>query len=155
VYTKILIPLDGRPEAEQVLPFAAGIARRGSSEVTLLSILPPNGETEGASLDRVSEAAQSVARETLTRLAVALNKQGLRVRTAIEFGAPDAVILDYAQSMAIDLIVMGLPAGANAPDSTGTIAERVLRGAPCPVLLAPSGAFGPVESGQLSLVQHP
>ena len=155
MYTKILIPLDGSPLTEQVVPFAVGIARWGNSEVTLLSILPPNCACQEESLDRGSEAAQGEARETLTRLAVALNEQGLRVRTAIEFGAPEGVILDYAQSMAIDLIIMRLPAGAANAGATDTVAVRVLSHAACPVLLAPVGAFGTVEPGQMSLVQHP
>ena len=68
------------------------------------------------------------------------------VTTAIEFGNPAARIVDYARRHGVDLIVVGTHGRTGVSRALlGSVAERVVRTAPCPVLAVPQAA--PVAAG--------
>lgn len=63
---------------------------------------------------------------------------GVRVTTAIRFGDPAPAIVEYAQSQGIDLIVVGTHGRTGVSRVLlGSVAERVVRSSPCPVLTVP------------------
>jgi nucleotide-binding universal stress UspA family protein len=70
------------------------------------------------------------ATRSLTRLSA---RYGRRPRTACRVGRPDAAIVEYAREMDADLIVLGSP-GSGVRHIGGSVAEEVVRVAPCPVL---------------------
>jgi nucleotide-binding universal stress UspA family protein len=149
VFAKILIPLDESNLAEQVLPCALAIARRMKSEVTLLCAVPPiqqNEVTEDGhfiDMDEMMEIAQREAREYLNAVAGPLHADGISVKTALETGIPSDCILDFAQSMEVDLIAMSTHGRTGVGRWVfGSVADRVLRNTTCPVLLTrvPAGA---------------
>ena len=60
------------------------------------------------------------------------------VVTAVESGAPAAAIVEYASRSRIDLIVIGTHGRTGVTRTLlGSVAERVVRTAPCPVLAVP------------------
>ena len=66
---------------------------------------------------------------------VARSVSGVRVSTEILFGNPAKCIVAEAAGNAVDLIVMGSHGDGPAYHlAMGTVAERVVRTAPCPVL---------------------
>ncbi len=147
MYSKILIPLDGSTLAEQTLPCALEVARRERAEVTLLCVVPPIRESEvmddGYVLyaDQLTEMAQDDARAYLNRIACPLHAEGIKVKTALEVGIPADCILDYAQTMQMDLIAMATHGRSGVGRWVyGSVADRVLRAAACPVLLTRAGA---------------
>jgi nucleotide-binding universal stress UspA family protein len=149
MFSKLLVPLDGSPLAEQVLPHALELARRAQADVTLFCVVPPvrAGEiTDDAFVidaDQWLELAQTEAREYLKRVACTLHAQGIKVTTALEVGTPADCILDYAQTMHIDLIAMSTHGrGGIARALRGSVVERVLRTARCPLLLVRANEEG-------------
>jgi nucleotide-binding universal stress UspA family protein len=59
----------------------------------------------------------------------------VRVESAVALGNPSAAILTYAERATIDLIVMGTRGrGAIAHALLGSVAETIVRTAPCQVL---------------------
>ena len=153
MFKKILIPLDESKLAEQVLPCALEIARHMKSEVTLLCAVPPIREGEVAEdgqlvyIDEIMETAQRKAREYLNAIAQPLHDEGIGVKTALEIGMPAECILDFSQTMDIDLIAMSTHGrGGVGRWVFGSVADRVLRNATCPVLLTRSGAATPHEA---------
>jgi nucleotide-binding universal stress UspA family protein len=156
VYSKILIPLDGSTLAEQTLPCALEVARRERAEVTLLCVVPPIRESEvmddGYVLyaDQLTEMAQSDARAYLNRIACPLHAEGIKVKTALEVGIPADCILDYAQTMQMDLIAMATHGRSGVGRWVyGSVADRVLRAAACPVLLTRAGAERPAAFNRI------
>lgn len=154
MFAKILIPLDESNLAEQVLPCALALARRMKSEVTLLCAVPPiqqNEVTEDGhfiDMDEMMEIAQREAREYLNGVAAPLHADGLSVKTALETGIPSDCILDFAQSMDVDLIAMSTHGRTGVGRWVfGSVADRVLRNAACPVLLTrvPANAGGVLQ----------
>jgi nucleotide-binding universal stress UspA family protein len=161
VYSKLLIPLDGSALAEQTLPWALEVARRERAEVTLLCVVPPIRQSEvmddGYVLyaDQLTEMAQNEARDYLKRVACPLHGEGIKVKTALEVGTPADSILDYAQTMQMDLIAMTTHGRSGVSRWVyGSVADRVLRRAACPVLLMraqPSAG----HSGEVSRILVP
>ena len=55
--------------------------------------------------------------------------------TAVRWGSPVEAIVDYCRELAIDLLVIATHGRTGSPMScSGSVAERIVREAPCPVL---------------------
>ena len=88
-----------------------------------------------AALPDVYDEIEKTAGERLDNLFDAETRQALRLQVALRRGTPFVEIIDYARSQDIDLIVVGTHGrGAIAHLMIGSVAEKVVRKAPCPVL---------------------
>jgi nucleotide-binding universal stress UspA family protein len=75
------------------------------------------------------------ARERLDRLFTPEDRERFHVATALRVGSPFVEVIRYARDHDVDLIVMGTHGrGAIAHMLLGSVAERVVRKAPCAVL---------------------
>jgi len=143
---RILVPLDFSPHAEAVLEWAAHLAEEHASELVLLHAyhLPAEfQQLEGTYLPpefwaRVREEAA----RTLERHAAPLREKGIPVQTRVREGYPASVIEDEAAELGADLIVIGTRGLSGLRHLLlGSVAERVVQRAPCPVLtVKPRGA---------------
>jgi nucleotide-binding universal stress UspA family protein len=94
---RILVPIDGSPESRLVLDSVRHVSRPGSVEVILLQVL--TGLAVGA--DPAPESASP-----LRTTAYKLEREGMRTRPMVVFGAPADQILDQARLLDVDLIAM-------------------------------------------------
>ncbi|MDQ6694084.1 MAG: universal stress protein [Chloroflexota bacterium] len=139
-YKLILVPLDGSPLAEQALEEARVLAVATGAELVLVCAVNefPEIRVARGSRDEITrwqgEAAQIVA--YLDATAEVLRADGLTVRTKIEYGAPADAILHASEMTGADLIVMSNHgrSGLHRP-WLGSVALKVVQGAPWPVLL--------------------
>ena len=84
---------------------------------------------------RMAEDRMRQAQERLGALFTDEERRRFRVRTALRLGSPFVEIIRYARDEHADLIVMGTHGrGAIAHMLLGSVAERVVRKAACPVL---------------------
>lgn len=136
---KILVPLDGSPVAEQVLPHVCACARtHGSdSELILLRVLESVSDDDlGPELARVQ---REEAGRYLTGIAVDLGALGLRVRTRLAPpGRVDEVIVTVARDEQADLVALCSRGRTGWRRFLGSVAEHVLRRASVPALLVPA-----------------
>lgn len=140
--TKILVPVDFSPHAERAFGYATALARRLGAELTLVHVVEDPYAT-GAwgteaylpnSAELLQEVIVSAGRE-LTTWTVREAATGLTVKTAVIPGRPAQAIIEHAASEGHDLIVMGTHGRTGLSHAVmGSVAERVLRKAPCPVL---------------------
>jgi hypothetical protein len=88
----------------------------------------------------------------LTKLAQDLSRD-VPVTTAVESGTPAPHIAEYARRHGIDLIVVGTHGRTGVSRVLlGSVAEHVVRIAPCPVLAVPGvGAAPTIETERLDL----
>jgi nucleotide-binding universal stress UspA family protein len=151
VYTHLLVPVDGSAGAEAALPHVRALAERFGARVTIMrvTVAPetliaetsgggPGAPDAGPLLDPmpVVEAEQEEATEYLGHLGDTLRAAGLQVTTEAPEGTPAHTIVDRAREMGADLIVMSTHArGGLGRLVFGSVADSVLRHAPCPVLL--------------------
>jgi nucleotide-binding universal stress UspA family protein len=70
----------------------------------------------------------------------AARAEGRRVRTAVRVGVPYEEIVALARDERADLLVIGTRGRSGVPHALlGSVAERVVRLAPCPVLSVRAG----------------
>ena len=86
---------------------------------------------------RVVERVEGERRPSIERLIASLGGESLRLTVALRDGLhEDLVIREYAEGVRADLVVMASHGRRGvARFFLGSTAERVLRGAPCPVLI--------------------
>lgn len=155
MFQHILVPLDGSLLAEEALPFATRILKRGG-KLTLLSViqtpLPPVYEAfsyyglTSARADAVNSFGtnpQTINREVqgyLDRLADKLQEaHPIHVETQVDVGEPASVIAETAEQGDVDAIVMSTHGRSGVSRWLfGSVTQRVLEARPCPVLVVPS-----------------
>jgi len=151
MYEKVVVLLDGSGLAEQVLPHVVEIVRGRDSQVYLLSVAPVMVPTMAAGVGPhpmymtadflVAETAQQERieqelREYLEKTAERLRSVAAGVHTVVRFGRPADEILQYAEEIEADLIAMSTHGRSGISRWVyGSVADKVLRGATCPVLL--------------------
>ena len=136
---RILVPLDFSRHADAVLEWAAHLAEEHQSRLLLLHAyhLPVEfQQLEGAYLPQDFWASvKSEAEQSLNRYAEPLRQRGLAVELIVREGYPATVIEEEATEQQADLIVIGTRGLSGLKHLLlGSIAERVVQKAPCPVL---------------------
>lgn len=143
---RILCPIDFSPSARHALEHALAIAKWYESEVTAMHVVSaaaipyPPILFAPASVEPTRVQVQTAERELQTWLdsAAAL---GIRTDALVEEGGAASHIVERARTLPADLIVMGTH-GLSGFERLmlGSITEKVLRKAPCPVLTVPPAA---------------
>lgn len=144
----ILYPTDFSKCASHALPYAIGLAERHGADLHLLHATVLHEGDPGNAVHRLpnmEELYQLLEQHAETQLRSTLEdhgSKGFTVRHAQvrSISAPGA-ILDYAEEGDIDLIVMGTHGRRGLRRLLlGSVAEEVVRMAPCPVLTVPEAA---------------
>jgi nucleotide-binding universal stress UspA family protein len=136
---RILIPLDFSHHAEAILEWGAHLAKEHGSQVILVHAyhLPVEfQQLEGAYLPPdFWTNVKTEAQQVLERHAERLRAQGVAVETVVREGYPATVIQEEAEEQHADLIVIGTRGLSGLKHLLlGSVAERVVQKAPCPVL---------------------
>ena len=136
----ILVPTDFSEYADYALDYAIELAKTLQARLTFLHIIQLTpmtmGDMYGYSLKAYIEAMESEAQRHMEGLLNRVHQEGLQGETAIVQGVPFQIIVDTAGSQDIDLIVMGTHGRTGLTHVLmGSVAERVVRLAPCPVLV--------------------
>jgi nucleotide-binding universal stress UspA family protein len=141
-FTRILVPTDFSETADAALAYAKGLATRLGASLHLLYVFSDLSATATMVPEvyvplppEVRERALDEARESLLkRLGTAEEKHFRGTRTIVT-GLTAKEIVQYAIDNGIDLIVMGTHGRRGVAHLLlGSVAEQVLRTAPCPVL---------------------
>jgi nucleotide-binding universal stress UspA family protein len=140
-YKRILCPVDFSECSSAALEEAASLAKVIGAELTLLHayqnpayVLPMQGYV-GFSGDFLTKLREQLDGE-IAKQAVPLRDQGIAVKTELIEGVPYKAIVDHAKENRSDLIVMGTHGRTGLAHAlTGSVAERVVRLAHCPVLV--------------------
>ncbi|MDW8352265.1 MAG: universal stress protein [Anaerolineae bacterium] len=138
MFKKILVPLDGSSFSEEALPHARELAACGDAEIILARVdeayEPPPGVFVPATA--MPEAVQLSAGEYLEQLASRLHIAGFKVNSAVLDGKVADALLKFAKSEGVDLIVMSTHGRTGLSRLLmGSVAEQIVHGAHCPVLL--------------------
>ena len=152
VYKRAIVPLDGSPFAEAILPFLRQIAGPLDMEVILLRVVPPQAmapiEAPPRVLIRELETRCVDAEEYLARLAGDLRNRGVRVDTRVSRGEAAREILAVARETAADLIATRTHDRSGFSRFVfGSVSEAVVRRAGIPVLLLKPGETEPRQVG--------
>jgi nucleotide-binding universal stress UspA family protein len=136
---RVLVAYDFSDYSELALKYGLSIAQEHQAELHLLHVLPPRStnEPEIAWYPVKGESAYHTAALRLQRVVPADVHLWCSVTTAVSEGNPYREILNYAEKNEINLISVGAHgAGFGMRALFGSNVDRVLRQAPCPVLVA-------------------
>lgn len=137
MFRSILVPTDFSPTSEKAQKLAAELARKFGATLTLVHVYEvPTCPYPGASLPPESAALVAKAAEAeLDRTLSSLRKRSAGATSVLREGVPWEEILEVAADMGAELIVMGTHGRGTIRDGLlGSVAERVVRTAPVPVL---------------------
>jgi nucleotide-binding universal stress UspA family protein len=138
VFSKIMVPLDGSSFAEEALPYARGLAEQYKAMLLLARVEetfePPPGVFMPATA--IPEVFQLSAAEYLEQQAARFTLAGLNVQTLVLKGKVSDALLKCAREEKVNLIVMSTHGRTGLSRLLmGSVAERIVHDAPCPVLL--------------------
>jgi nucleotide-binding universal stress UspA family protein len=138
---KILVPIDFSDQSWRVLQLAAELCRKHEAAVTLLHVW--DHEPVAAPVDRALYERQALSSEALSHLTRKMEMArhdllangAMQVDTSFEHGRPEREIVRFASTGGFSLVVMGTHGRTGYSHVLlGSVAERVVRRARCPVL---------------------
>ena len=138
-FRRILVATDFAESAEEALARAVDLGRTHGAELLLLHVfvdLPAYPEVSAGRVEAIYEEQRRWVEAELERQARRARSQGLLARPVLRTGAPASTIAEVAAEERADLVVVGTH-GRTGLDRlvVGSVAERVVRLAPCPVLV--------------------
>jgi nucleotide-binding universal stress UspA family protein len=146
---KILVPIDFSAHSREAAAWAGDLARCLDARLTLVHVNEPVVFMSDDGNALMNEAAEAAA-ETELRAGLARIRQeveadsGRPVDAELLIGAPAAEIVRFATEGRFGMVVMGTHGRTGVKRALlGSVAEAVLRRAPCPVLTVRLGASSP------------
>jgi nucleotide-binding universal stress UspA family protein len=139
-FSKILVPVDFSNHSAEAVRYAADLSRRYEASVTLAHIYQPVAYAlpEGYVLYTVAQLASMMSEFEKQLEAAKAHAQAagaLSVDTKVLQGVVSSEIVSFAERSDHDLIVMGTHGRTGLKHALlGSVAEKVVRKAPCPVL---------------------
>jgi nucleotide-binding universal stress UspA family protein len=140
---RILVPLDGSLLAEEALPEAVALAKNTGAEVLLLQVIQSLDKGSRQILFKNETDAEATLSEWqvtaeayLAQVAQPLPAEGVASRYQALLGDVAATIIDTTEREGIDLLVMSTHGRSGLGRWVyGSVANKVLRGVSCPLLL--------------------
>lgn len=136
---KILVPVDFSPNARKAVDYATAFARQFGASLTFLHVIQVNyayGEFGAIDFSALEREMRAGAEKELATLLTATTAAGLQAESLVREGSPPKVIADVARELDSDLLVISTHGYTGLRHVLmGSIAEQVVRYAPCPVLV--------------------
>lgn len=135
MYDRILLPSDAGDAGGRAVDQAVGLARETGAELHLLFVVEEVPHAPEMVDQSVEKQLRSVGESVLAGIRDRAEGAGLSVETTVREGVPHVAIVDYADEVGADVIVMGTHgrSGLNRY-LLGSVTERVVRTADVPVL---------------------
>jgi nucleotide-binding universal stress UspA family protein len=146
---RILVPVDFSTHSLRALDYAVELAKPFKAELAVLCVIEPIYYTvpdfaaAGAALTGLLDEQRKGGRAQLLRLERRYAKRSITLRGLLQTGTPHQAICDTAKRLKTDLIVMATHGRTGLLHVLmGSVAERVVRAASCPVLTLRAAGAG-------------
>ncbi len=134
-FENILVPMDGSPCAEMILPKLEKLAADLKASIHLLQVAYAH-TFPGADPTEAEVAVVRKAEEYLKKIEGQLQAKGFKVDTHVRYGDEAEEILDHASQKDVDLIAMTTHGRSGIKRFLlGSVAEKILRHSPKPIFL--------------------
>jgi|SRR5689334_8337475 len=142
MFSRILVPTDFSPPSDAALEYARILAGKFGATLRILHVVDdPSSASDfvsdgfSPSTAEIQGALTAHARKRLEHLMTSVDRLRFHAYVDAVIGKPAAAIIDYAGATGTSLIVMGTHGRTGmAHLLMGSVAEQVVRTAPCPVL---------------------
>jgi nucleotide-binding universal stress UspA family protein len=136
---RILVPIDFSDCAKKALRYAIPLAKEHEAAITLLYVVPtiaPTGDFVAADYAALQAEMCANSDKELAKLAVDEVRGEVSADTIVHTGSPTLEIITMAKRLPADLIVISTHGRTGLKHVImGSVAEAVVRRAPCPVLV--------------------
>jgi nucleotide-binding universal stress UspA family protein len=140
----ILLPTDGSACSRKAMNYAVSFAKQYDARIVALNVIDQRLEEQTRNavieighelMQRLHDGYTREARRILQEVADVGAKAGVQVETKMIKGIPFDEIVRFGQELSADLIVIGTHGHTGVSHLLlGSVAEKVVRRAPCPVL---------------------
>lgn len=136
VFRSILVGYDGSVQAEKAAAVAFSLAEALDSRVLLFAVARPPEPATSVEVHAVLDDAKEHYMEGFNRILARARERGILVETEIVVGHPAEQIIHHAETRDVDLVILGRR-GTSMFEKLilGSVSERVLRYAHCPVMV--------------------
>jgi universal stress protein A len=138
---RILAPTDFSPHSQRAVRYACALAEKFGAELHLVHVLSeiipagPDPLLMPVMPPQFYEENEGRAKETLQQILDPAWGRPASVATAVRWGSPVEAVVDYAREEEIELVVIATHGRTGLSHVLlGSVAERIVREAPCPVL---------------------
>jgi universal stress protein A len=138
---RILVPVDFSPLSKKAVHYATHLAQQFGAELTLFHVvepeIPPAFDGFMIAPPPISNCTINGYANRLNRLATSVRTAGVRrVQLTARMGLAAFEIVEAAKELDVDLIIIATHGYTGWKHfAIGSTAERVVRAAPCPVLV--------------------
>lgn len=145
MFKKVLCPVDFSKFTEEVITYAADIAKQYGAELHVLHVIPNltyfTPYESFLTPENLVAVEKNIQDEVERDFGKILKHVDMEIKKVVKTGVAFVEIIDYAKSEGIDLIVMGTHGRSGIEHILiGNVAEKVVRKSPCPVLtIRPKG----------------
>ena len=144
---RIVVPVDFSDHSLRALDFAADLAEPFGSELVVIfalepmvNLMPDYGGAQSSAVAELLDQQRHTGQAELARMERRYARRGITLRTLMPFGRPSQAIVDTARELKADLIIMATHGRSGVSRMLmGSVAERVVRTAACPVLTLHAG----------------
>lgn len=150
MYDRILVPTDGSPSMESVIDHANRLARVHEAEIHGIYVVD-TGSYATLPMETSWDGMTDMLREEGAQAVSELESMAgeIPVETDVREGNPSTEIVEYATERGCDCIVMGTHGRAGIDRLLlGSVAERVVRSSPIPVVTMPVSRTGESKSAE-------
>lgn len=137
---KILFPIDFASNFESLVPWVSTFAKKFDATIHVLFVAQDlsNFSTFYVPHGNIQEFQQQAVDSAKKRMAAAVDelfKDFSKLETRVVLGSPADKILELAKTEKVDLIIMGAHGRTGLERAIfGSVANKVVKSAPCPVL---------------------
>jgi len=142
---RILWPTDFSKNAEEALPYVTALSEKFGSEVHVLYVIeelayhePWYGDFDSAHIEKIHQWEKKKAKERLDQICESYLKGCPLYVRHIAIGDPAKEILKLVDEQGMDMVVMSTH-GRKGHFSYGSVADKVMRNSPVPVVTVPIG----------------
>ena len=142
----VLLPTDFQQPARRAFSYGIALTRLLGARMEILHVIKTPSDRSGTPTDsRYLKSLKTSALHDLARLARIAKEAGAQAEPCLQYGVPDACILQHANKAQVEVIVMGTEGRAGWDRlRLGSTAHTVFSQAPCPVLAVHGGLAGDV-----------
>jgi len=137
-FRRILVPIDFSDCSKKALQYALPLAKQHEAALTLLNVvpIPPWAVGEASGGENVPTLQRTSSDQELARLMTEVIHGEVAADTEVRVGSPATEIVELAKSLPADIIIISTHGHSGwGHVFKGSVAERVIRHSPCPVLV--------------------
>jgi len=135
-FRKLLIGYDGSPQSDKAVDIAFSLAQCLDATVLIFAIARPPEPSTSVELEAVLDDAKEHFEEGFKKIMERARGRDIDVQTAMAVGHPAEQIIHRAEADGIDLIILGRRGRSMISRMMlGSVSERALRYAHCPVMV--------------------